>query len=62
MSFANGTSNNNADRATSIMVANIAADASKYGSDAAANQAAAEAKSEKDAAFWGAVGGFFSSF
>ena len=62
MSFANTTANNNADRATSIMVANIAADASKYGSDAAANQAAAEAKSEKDSAFWGAVGGFFSSF
>ena len=62
MSFANTTSNNNADRATSIMVANIAADASKYGSDAAANQAASEAKAEKDASFWGAVGGFFSSF
>ena len=62
MSFANTTANNNADRATQIMLANIAADASKYGSDATANQAAAEAKSEKDAAFWGAVGGFFSSF
>jgi hypothetical protein len=61
MSFANTTANNDADRATSIMVAKIQADAAKYGADKAAQAAASSAAAEKTSGFWGAVGAWAGS-
>ena len=61
MSFANTTANNDADRATSIMVAKIQADAAKYGADKAAQAAASEAAAEKTSGFWSAVGAWAGS-
>jgi hypothetical protein len=61
MSFANTTANNDADRATSIMVAKIQADAAKYGADKAAQAAASTAAAEKTSGFWGAVGAWAGS-
>jgi hypothetical protein len=61
MSFANTTANNDADRATSIMVAKIQADAAKYGADKAAQAAASSAAAEKTSGFWSAVGAWAGS-
>jgi|11_taG_2_1085331.scaffolds.fasta_scaffold00061_35 hypothetical protein len=61
MSFANTTANNDADRATSIMVAKIQSDAAKYGADKAAQAAASSAAAEKTSGFWNAVGSWAGS-
>jgi len=61
MSFANTTANNDADRATSIVLAKIQADAAKYGADKAAQAAASDAASAKTSGFWSALGSWAGS-
>lgn len=56
MSFAWQTANNDADRATSIATSKIAADATKYASDAAAAAKANAAAADKSSSFWSTVG------
>jgi len=56
MSYAWQTANNDADRATSIATSKIAADATKYASDAAAAAKANEAAASRSNTFWSTVG------